>query len=96
MARPQKLDSSTVDTWLAAHSGWERKGEALTKRFKFPDFGSAVAFTVRVGFEAEKRDHHPDIAIGWGRADVLWTTHDAGGITELDLALATCCDELSR
>lgn len=68
----------------------------MTKRFAFPDFGGSMAFAVRVGFEAEKRDHHPDLTIGWGRADVLWTTHDAGGITELDLALAERCDELAR
>jgi 4a-hydroxytetrahydrobiopterin dehydratase len=43
---------------------------------------------------AEKRDHHPDVTIGWGKARVLWTTHDAGGVTDLDLALAEATDGL--
>lgn len=96
MARPEKLDASTIDSWLAARVGWTRAGEALTKRFSFADFGASMAFAVRVGFEAEKRDHHPDLTIAYGRADVLWTTHDAGGITALDLTLAERCDELAR
>ena len=56
------------------------------------DFAQAMAFAVRLGMLAEKRDHHPDLTIGWGKATVLWTTHDAGGITELDLTLAAASD----
>lgn len=104
MARPQKLDSAAIDTWLAAHEGWSRSSgdgssadgssgdEALVKAFTFPDFASALAFTVRLGMAAEKRDHHPDIHLGWGKVRVVWTTHDAGGITSLDLALAETSD----
>lgn len=95
MARPQKLDPAAVDAWLAAHPGWQRSGEAIARTFKMRDFGDAVALAVKVGFWAEKRDHHPDLEIGWGRARVLWTTHDAGGVTELDLELAGKTDELA-
>jgi 4a-hydroxytetrahydrobiopterin dehydratase len=96
MARPTKLERSEVDAWLAAHPGWERDGEgAIARAHAFPDFGAAVAFTVRLGFVAEKRDHHPDVLVGWGKARVLWTTHDAGGITALDLALAEATDALA-
>ena len=94
MARPTKLDRADVDTWLAAHPGWEREGEGLVRSFKLADFGAALAFAVRLGMLAEKRDHHPDILIGWGKARVLWTTHDAGGITRLDLDLAESTDSL--
>jgi 4a-hydroxytetrahydrobiopterin dehydratase len=94
MARPTKLDPAAVDAWLASHSGWRRDGEAIAKRFTFPDFASALAFTVKVGMLAEKRDHHPDILVAWGKAAVLWTTHDAGGITQLDLDLAAATDAL--
>ena len=97
MARPTKLDSAAVDTWLASHAGWQRDGanaSAIAKSFKFPDFSAALGFTVRVGLVAEKRDHHPDVFLGWGKARVLWTTHDAGGLTELDLALAEATDAL--
>lgn len=64
------------------------------RTFTFADFGGAVAFTVRLGFVAEKRDHHPDVLVSWGKARVLWTTHDAGGITQLDLELAEASDAL--
>jgi 4a-hydroxytetrahydrobiopterin dehydratase len=96
MARPTKLEGSEVDAWLAAHPGWARDGEgAIARAFAFADFGAAVAFTVRLGFVADKRDHHPDVLVGWGKARVLWTTHDAGGITSLDLALAEATDALA-
>jgi len=95
MARPSKLDRSDVDAWLTAHPGWEREGEAaIVRTFKLADFGAALGFAVRLGMIAEKKDHHPDILVGWGKARVLWTTHDAGGITRLDLDLAEATDSL--
>lgn len=94
MARPLKLDPAAVDTWIAEHPGWAREGEALVRAFTFQDFGGALAFAVRVGLVAEKRDHHPDLHIGWGKARVIWTTHDATGITQLDLDLADLTDKL--
>ena len=95
MTRPTKLDSAVVDAWLKGHPGWERTGEAIAKRFKFPDFAAALGFAVRVGCAAEKRDHHPDVELGWGRVRLLWSTHDAGGITQLDLDLAEASDGAS-
>ena len=80
MARPQKLESAADEEWLGAiPAGLE--GQALVRSLHFPDFSAALAFAVRLGMLAEKRDHHPDLLIGWGKARVLWTTHDAGGIT---------------
>ena len=94
MGRPTKLDAAAVNTWLAAHSGWERAGEgAITKLYKLPDFASALALLVRVGCFAERRDHHPDVELGWGRLRVSWTTHDAGGVTQLDLDAAEATDQ---
>jgi 4a-hydroxytetrahydrobiopterin dehydratase len=95
MARPTKLEPSAVDAWLQAHPQWQREGEGIARTFKFPDFGAALAFVVRVGCWAEKHDHHPDVELGWGRARTLWTTHDAGGITKLDLDAAEACDGAS-
>lgn len=100
MARPGKLEAAVVDAWVAKHPGWECSPEgwklsgavAISRRFTFPDFASALAFTVRVGCWAEKHDHHPDVALGWGKAHVLWSTHDAGGVTQLDLDAAEACD----
>ena len=95
MARPSKLETPVVDEWLAANPGWAREGEAIVRSYKLTDFGAALAFAVRLGFVAEKRDHHPDILVGWGKARVLWTTHDAGGLTQLDLDLAKATDALA-
>jgi 4a-hydroxytetrahydrobiopterin dehydratase len=97
MARPTKLDPRDIETWLASHPEWSAQGgAALTRAFKFPDFSAALAFVVRVGLAAEKKDHHPDVELGWGRARVQWTTHDAGGITSLDVELATLTDSFAK
>jgi 4a-hydroxytetrahydrobiopterin dehydratase len=97
MARPKKLAAREIKTWLASHPDWTVEGgTALARVFKFPDFSAALAFVVRVGLAAEKRDHHPDVELGWGRARVLWTTHDAGGITSLDIELATLTDSFAK
>jgi 4a-hydroxytetrahydrobiopterin dehydratase len=96
MARPSKLPDSAVDAWLSTHSGWERAGSgAIARSFKFADFSAALGFVVRLGCAAEKRDHHPDVELGWGKARVLWSTHDAGGITQLDLDMAEASDRLA-
>lgn len=93
MTRPAKVDASALDAWLKAHSGWETDGQgAIARAFTFPDFASAMAFAVKVGMAAEKRDHHPDLFVGWGKARVRWTTHDAGGTTSLDFELAEKTD----
>jgi 4a-hydroxytetrahydrobiopterin dehydratase len=95
MSRPTKLDHG-LDAWIATHEGWQREGTgAISKEFKFDDFSAALAFVVRVGCLAEKRDHHPDVELGWGRAKVRWTTHDAGGLTRLDLELADATSKLT-
>ncbi len=96
MATPSKLDLGAVDTWLKAHAGWQRQGDtAIAKDYKFQDFAAALAFVVRVAMFAEKKDHHPDVELGFGRARVLFSTHDAGGITMKDLELAEATDALA-
>lgn len=95
MGRPAKLDSAAVDTWLSAHPSWQRDGDGIARVYMFPDFSAALGFVVRVGLVAEKRDHHPDVMLSWGKARVYWSTHDAGGITQLDLELAAASDKLA-
>ena len=93
MPRPPRLDDDAIARFLRAHAEWERTpSSAIARSYKFADFASALSFVVRVGLGAERRDHHPDIELGWGKARVVWTTHDAGGITALDLELAELCD----
>jgi 4a-hydroxytetrahydrobiopterin dehydratase len=97
MPRSCKLDPALVDSWLVSHPGWERAGaHAIGKRFGFPDFAAAVAFAVRIACLADKRDHHPEVELAWGRAHVIWWTHDADGVTQLDLDAAEATDAIGR
>ena len=70
--------------------GWtlEEGGKALTRTFKFADFSAAFAFLTRVALHAEKADHHPEFTSVWNRVDFRLTSHDAGGVTDRDRALA--------
>lgn len=95
MARPTKLEGLVVNAWLALHEDWTRTGDvSISRAFKLADFSSALAFVVRIGMAAEKHDHHPDIELGWGRVKVTWSTHDAKGLTKLDLDLAEITESL--
>jgi 4a-hydroxytetrahydrobiopterin dehydratase len=64
--------------------GWELEGETLRRRFTFQGFTDALAFVVRLGFDAEAADHHPDILIEYKRVTLAFTTHSAGGLTIRD------------
>ncbi len=95
MART-RLEKSDLEGWLPNHAGWSLDGEALLKRFFFPDYPSTIAFVTRLAFASEKFDHHPDLHVSWGKVDVRWSTHDAGGLTSLDISLAERTDALAR
>jgi 4a-hydroxytetrahydrobiopterin dehydratase len=75
-------------------AGWSVQEGALRKRYELPDFAAAMALANRIAEEAERADHHPDLAIGWGRLDVAWVTHSEGGITARDVDMARRCDEV--
>jgi 4a-hydroxytetrahydrobiopterin dehydratase len=89
MARPSKLAEPEIEDALAGLDGWERRGDEIARTFECASFADAVAFVVRVGFAAEAADHHPDLDIRWRKVTVALTTHDAGGLTALDIDLAT-------
>jgi 4a-hydroxytetrahydrobiopterin dehydratase len=78
-------------------AGWTASpdGKALEKSFRFKDFSEAFAFLTRVAMHAEKVDHHPEFTNVWNRVDFRLTTHDAGGLTERDVRLATAIDRLA-
>lgn len=89
------LTGEQLDRERARVPEWEVvDGERLQRSFAFRDFAGALAFVNRVGELAERRNHHPDISFGWGKATVTLTSHDAGGLTERDLALAEEIDHL--
>jgi 4a-hydroxytetrahydrobiopterin dehydratase len=76
-------------------SGWEERGDALSKSFRFKDFSEAFGFLARVALHAEKVDHHPEFTSVWNRVDFRLTTHDAGGVTARDRELAVVIDRLA-
>jgi 4a-hydroxytetrahydrobiopterin dehydratase len=91
MPRPQKIP---VEAALAQLSGWApAKGrEAIVKSYQFKDFAEAFAAMTRVALAAEKLDHHPEWFNVYNRLEVTLATHDAGGVTELDVQLARIID----
>jgi 4a-hydroxytetrahydrobiopterin dehydratase len=76
-------------------SGWKVVNEHhITKSFRFPDFKAALAFVNKVGEVAESQGHHPDIRLGWGKAEITTWTHKIDGLTESDFILAAKFDQL--
>ncbi|MGC6331684.1 4a-hydroxytetrahydrobiopterin dehydratase [Rhizorhabdus sp. FW153] len=73
---------------------YDESRDAITRRFTFPDFSAAFAFMTRVALYAEKNDHHPEWSNVWNRVDVLLTTHDAGGLSHRDIAMAEAIEAL--
>lgn len=84
----KKLSAEEIREALEDLNGWQTANDNLKKRFTFPNFAEALRFVNKAGEIAERRDHHPDITFGWGYAEFQITTHDAGGITPFDFALA--------
>ena len=90
----RKLTNAEIDEKLAGLSEWTVAGEKLARKFAFRNFAESLAFINKVGAVAERADHHPDVLFGWGYAEIFITTHDAGGITERDFALARQINEI--
>ena len=80
---------------VAQLSGWSAKDgrDAIVKTYRFADFNAAFGFMTRVALLAEKLDHHPEWSNVYNRVEVLLATHDADGVTELDLTMAKFMDE---
>jgi len=92
MARPPKI---AVEAALGQLEGWRAADggrEAIVKAYRFKDFAEAFAFMTRIALAAEKLDHHPEWFNVYNRVDVTLATHDANGVTELDVALARLMD----
>jgi 4a-hydroxytetrahydrobiopterin dehydratase len=92
-----RLNGTAKAEAIARLSGWtEVEGrEAISKRFLFADFNAAFGWMARVALVAEKMDHHPEWSNVYRTVDVTLTTHDAGGLTALDVALATAMDRMA-
>ena len=90
----EQLTEDERATALDALGEWDydEARDALTRRFVFADFVAAFGFMTRVALLAEKADHHPEWSNVWNRVDVVLTTHDAGGLSARDVALAKAID----
>ena len=88
MPRPARLTDAEIASALAGLAGWELREGRLHREFRFSDFRAAFAFMTRCALAAEALDHHPDWSNVYNRVAVDLVTHDAGGLTSLDLELA--------
>ena len=92
MSRPAKIGAAAALAQLPGWSAAEGR-DAITKTFKFQDFNAAFGWMTRVALAAEKLDHHPEWFNVYSRVEVLLATHDADGVTELDVKLAKLMDK---
>ena len=88
MARRTLLTEAEIGTRLRGVPGWSREGNAITRTWNFRGFPEALRFINRIGELAESMNHHPDIHNSWATVELRLTTHDKGGLTNLDFELA--------
>lgn len=93
----QKLSAQARKEGLAKLAGWREVDgrDAIAKTFVFKDFNAAFGFMTRAALVAEKLDHHPEWKNVYKTVEVTLSTHDAGGLTELDLKLARAMDAIA-
>jgi putative nucleotidyltransferase with HDIG domain len=89
------LDADALQASVAKLPGWRVEQGVLTRTFSFPNFVEALAFVQSLGVEAEQKQHHPDLDIRYSKVKGALVTHDAGGITAKDVALAQTADNLA-
>jgi 4a-hydroxytetrahydrobiopterin dehydratase len=89
-----KLSSAQIKKALPSVPEWKKKGAAITRTYQFKDFPAAIKFVNAVARVAEGAGHHPDIDIRWNKVALTFSTHDAGGLTTKDFALAKKVDRL--
>jgi 4a-hydroxytetrahydrobiopterin dehydratase len=84
-----KLTPDEIAAKIKTLAGWQYKDNAISKKFQFKNFMDGIHFIGRVAEMAEKADHHPDMLVNYTRVTFTCSTHDQGGVTEKDFALAT-------
>lgn len=89
------LNNDDIKKKLSSLSGWVQEEKQIAKEFQFKDFAEALTFVNKLGEEAEKMNHHPDIFIhSWNKVKTTISTHSEGGITEKDFQLAQIIEGL--
>lgn len=91
-----RLDTARLDALLALLPGWGRDDDAIAKSFDFAGYAPTLAFVNAVARIAQEQDHHPDIAFGYNRCRVAYSTHSVGGISLNDLICAAKIEALPR
>lgn len=95
MDRTKIVDRDTLETKTAALDGWELGDAKITRTWEFADFLTAVSFIEKMAPHAEELDHHPELFNVYNKIEVTLNTHDAGGLTEYDFALAARLDAVA-
>ena len=97
MTRPARLDTVAVQALATSLPGWTlaADGKSISRRFKFKDFDATMSYVNRLAAVANAHDHHPDMKVGYNYCEVLFTTHDADGLTELDATCARAAQQLA-
>ena len=90
----EHLSIKDIHDRLSELEGWEMHGSEIVKEFEFENFKQAMEFVQKVGEEAERENHHPDIFIRYNQVTITLTTHDAGGLTYKDFKLARVIEQL--
>jgi len=90
----QPLTSDQIEALASDLPHWQREGVRLQREFRFQDFSEAFGFMSRVALAAEQLGHHPEWSNVWNRVSIALTTHDTGGLSDLDVALARRIDAL--
>jgi len=96
MPRPARLSDSEIRTRIESLPGWEIRDGGLYRELKFDSFVAAFGFMTSVALVAERMNHHPEWSNVYGTVRIRLTTHDAGGITENDFALAAAISDIHR
>ena len=91
-----KLTGHQVEVVLATLDGWKMESGQIVREYEFADFIAASMFVTGVNLEAEKANHHPELLHRFGKVKIKLTTHDVGGISELDLRLAKKLDARAK
>jgi len=90
-----RLGLDEINEHLATLAGWSCTDNRMAKTFRFANFCETMAFVNAVAYVAHREDHHPDLAVGYDRCGVAYTTHDAGGVTVNDCICAAKVEGLA-
>ena len=90
-----RLNDAEIEQGLASLTGWKRDAHLIRKQYTFLSFPDALAFLMRLGFDCEAADHHPDITVDYKRVTLGYWTHSEGGITEKDFDGAANADRIA-